>query len=415
MNELTNTEEAIQINKDIKINENKNKNDRIEECILKTIQTSSPFEKIDRHLSNVSKSICKIKIGNIIGTGFLLNFRIEQEMFYFLISNEHVIKNNIIQKINIIINISYNNEFKYTKIKLGNKKRYIKSFIDIDLDITVIEILDEDNISKEYFLRPQLESLINIRLINSMIYIPQYAGGNKLVNARGIIKEINQYEFTHLVNTEKGSSGSPIFLENSIFVIGIHKHGNKEKTENYGDFIYPAINIIKNDIKIKRNNGKYINGKYIWEDDKYYIGEFKNNLPNDKGIKYYSNGNILYQGDFMVYQMVKEQNIIQMEILNMKAFLLIIKEKEMEKLLKKMVNIILDNLKKIYQMLKEQHIIQMEIFYIKVILLMVNLKEMENIFMKMVNIIQVNLKIVYKMEKEYYSIQMEILVMKVIG
>ena len=107
MNELTNTEEAIQINKDIKINENKN--DRIEECILKTIQTSSPFEKIDRHLSNVSKSICKIKIGNIIGTGFLLNFRIEQEMFYFLISNEHVIKNDIIQNNNIIINISYNN------------------------------------------------------------------------------------------------------------------------------------------------------------------------------------------------------------------------------------------------------------------------------------------------------------------
>ena len=267
MNELTNTEDAIQINKDIKINENKN--DRIEECILKTMQTSSPFEKIDRHLSNVSKSICKIKIGNIIGTGFLLKFRIEQEMFYCLISNEHVIKNNIIQKINIIINIIYNNEFKYTKIKLGNNKRYIKSFIDIDLDITVIEILDEDNISKEYFLHPLLEIFVNIRLINSLIYIPQYASGRELVNARGTIKNINKHEFTHLANTEEGSSGSPIFLENSIFVIGIHKQGNKEKTENYGDFIYPAINIIKNDIKIKRNNGKYLNGKYIWEDNKY--------------------------------------------------------------------------------------------------------------------------------------------------
>ena len=210
-----------------------------------------------------------------------------------------VIKNDIIQKNNIIINISYNNEFKYNKIKLGNKKRYIKNFIDIDLDITVVEILDEDNISKEYFLYPQSESLINNRLINSMIYIPQYAAGNKLVNARGIIKEINKYEFIHLVNTEKGSSGSPIFLENSSLVIGIHKQGNKEKTENYGDFIYPAINIIKNDIKIKRNNGKYIDGKYIWEDNKYYIGEFKNNMPNGKGIKYYSNGNILYEGDFI--------------------------------------------------------------------------------------------------------------------
>jgi len=241
LNEIISTEEAIKINKDIKIDEIKNKNDRNEECILKAINTSSPFEKIDYFLSNVSKSICKIKIGIRIGTGFLLKFPIEQEMFYCLMSNEHVIKNHIIQNNNTIINISYNNEFKRTNIKLGNEKRYIKSFIDIGLDITVVEIVDKDNISKEYFLYPQLENLINIRLINSKIYIPQYAGGNRLVNARGIIKEIDKYEFAHLVNTEKGSSGSPIFLENSIYVIGIHKQGNKDKTENYGDFIYPVI------------------------------------------------------------------------------------------------------------------------------------------------------------------------------
>ena len=31
----------------------------------------------------------------------------------------------------------------------------------------------------------------------------------------------------------------------------------------------------------------------------YYFGEFKNNLPNGKGIKYYSNGNILYDGNLI--------------------------------------------------------------------------------------------------------------------
>ena len=41
---------------------------------------------------------------------------------------------------------------------------------------------------------------------------------------------------------------------------------------------------------------------------------------------------------------------------------------------------------------KEKYIIQMEIFYMKVIILMIKEKEMENIFVKMVNIIQVNLK-----------------------
>ena len=82
--ELTKRKESIQIKEDIKINEIESKNDRIEEIK----QTSSPFEEMDHHLSNVSKSICKIEIGNLIGTGFLLKFRIEQEMFYFLISNE---------------------------------------------------------------------------------------------------------------------------------------------------------------------------------------------------------------------------------------------------------------------------------------------------------------------------------------
>jgi len=134
----------------------------------------------------------------------------------------------------------------------------MKSFIDNELDITVVEILDEDNISKDYFLASNSENWINNELINSMIYIPQYPNGKELMNARGIIKEINNNEFTHLANTEKGSSGSPIFLENSIDVIGIHKEDNKDKTENYGDFIYPAINKIKNDIREKKNKGKYI-------------------------------------------------------------------------------------------------------------------------------------------------------------
>ena len=98
-NELDITKETIQINKEIKINEpikmteSKNKNNKVKECI---IETSSPFEKLDLHLSDVSKSICKIRIEikseAIIGTGFLLKFYIDQELFYCLISNEHVIK-----------------------------------------------------------------------------------------------------------------------------------------------------------------------------------------------------------------------------------------------------------------------------------------------------------------------------------
>ena len=237
-----------------KSNENENKisgtnlisirNSRINECI---IEGSSPFEPANTLNKNVAKSICKIKIKRgdeiIKGTGFLLAFRIDQEKFYCLVSNEHIIKEQFLND-DININILYDNEFKSFEINLNNKKRYMKSLKDVNLDITVVELLGEDNISKDYYLYPEIEEWINNDLINNSIYIPQYPGGKGLMNAKGIIKEINKYEFTHLANTEQGSSGSPIFLENRINIIGIHKQGNIKKTENYGDFIYPAINII---------------------------------------------------------------------------------------------------------------------------------------------------------------------------
>ena len=111
------------------------------------------------------------------------------------------------------------------------------------------------------------------------------------------IDKINKNEFIYLTNIENDLSGLPIFLENSDNILGIRKGNNK--TENYCDFIHPVIDIIKNHINERRNNGKYINGKYIYEDDKYYIGEFKDNIPNGKGIKYYKNGNIQYEGNFI--------------------------------------------------------------------------------------------------------------------
>ena len=154
------------INQSIKMNKT---NNRVNECILEV----SPLTKIDiqdPHISNISKSICKLKIviqkqnqlQTIKGTGFLLKIYIDQECFYCLMSNEHVITNDIIYDNNNIY-IYYDNELKLANIQLNdNKKRYIKSFKDKDLDISVIEILDEDNISKDYFLYPESNIIINI-------------------------------------------------------------------------------------------------------------------------------------------------------------------------------------------------------------------------------------------------------------
>ena len=226
------------------------KNNRKNECIIKG---SPPFEKIDRIIAYVSKSICKVIIKKESfysqGTGFLLAIWIDDERFFCLVSNEHVIQKKFLND-EYIIKISYDNEFITKYIDLNNNKRYMRSFTNIGIDLTIVQILEEDNISKDYFLYPD-EQNINNELINSSIYIPQFPGGKQLMNAKGKIKEIKKNEFAHLANTEQGSSGSPIFLENSIYVIGIHKAENTDSTENYGDFIYPAINIIKVDIRKK--------------------------------------------------------------------------------------------------------------------------------------------------------------------
>ena len=42
------------------------------------------------------------------------------------------------------------------------------------------------------------------------------------------------------------------------------------------------------------NDKREGNGKYIYENGEYYLGQCKNNLKHGKGIYYYKNGNIKY-------------------------------------------------------------------------------------------------------------------------
>ena len=136
-----------------KIEENKGniENEQDDEYI---IDPSKPFIEFDPNTSKeFSKNICQIvretKNEKIIQTGFFLRFLVDLERFYCLMTNDYVINDESIIN-NQIINIKYE-EDKTLTIKLDRKNRYIKSFKDKDLDITVIEILNEDNISKKYF------------------------------------------------------------------------------------------------------------------------------------------------------------------------------------------------------------------------------------------------------------------------
>ena len=64
------------------------------------------------------------------------------------------------------------------------------------------------------------------------------------------------------------------------------------------------VNIIQDNGKIIYegdwiNNKREGNGKYIFENGEYYIGQFKNGLFHGKGIYYYSNGKIKKKGNWI--------------------------------------------------------------------------------------------------------------------
>ena len=254
-----------------------------------SIINTSKIIPIPDTVITATKSLCKILARNQVSSGFLIKLFKGDQDFFCLMTNEHIITKDIIKN-KEKIKFYYDNESKIKEINLNNE-RFIKDFTDNELDITVIEILAKDKIDERYFLLPCIDYMINYeRLLNKEITVIQYPGG-KLRYSNGIIKEIKKNEITHLASTEPGSSGSPILIKDTIKVIGIHKSGNKDNSENYADLIGPIFKFFSNFKKEK--------DKIVYENGEYYVGEFKNGLKHGKGILYYKNGNIKYEGYFI--------------------------------------------------------------------------------------------------------------------
>ena len=93
----------------------------------------------------------------------------------------------------------YDNDLYKIDIKLVGKERFIENIEDLNLnitDITVVEIIKDDNINDKYFL---LAELININkdLINRRIYLLHYPLNQKLKVSEGTIKNIDNNEFSY--------------------------------------------------------------------------------------------------------------------------------------------------------------------------------------------------------------------------
>ena len=274
-------------------------------------------------INKSEKSICEIKCDNGYGTGFfcILRYPDKYNKIYCLITNYHVIDNNMInykENIEIIMNN------KEIKINLNNKR---KIWINEEIDYTCIEIIKEDNIIEN----------INPFDINDNCYNNNY--DNKNYNKKGIIissigstKYIeipqgifyyiknNNENFYHDCNTEGGFSGGPIILINNLSIIGIHKGYDKNENKNIGIYLNEIINNInknkeykeKNEIKciiyIDKNNYKEDIILFNNNDDNknefidninVYINENKIDIKND-GNKWKINYNFKNKGEYEI-------------------------------------------------------------------------------------------------------------------
>ena len=288
-------------------------NERRDEMIIKNTLLPGMANLIKmKDIIEVSKSICKIKYSNIVGTGFFIKLYKKDEPFYCLMSCEHVITEKMIDS-GESIKVLYNNENDCLTINLYESERFIRNYRYLNIDTTVIQILDKDNIKKDLFLLPNYDYKNGYeKFENKEIYILQYPGGNEISNAFGNITKINIYshEFTHLGSTLPGSSGSPILLKKSKTVLGIHKQGNKTKNENYGNFIGPIVDSIKNDFEFIKNKNddsieeyEIINkntkmGKFRKKGELCFVGLLVNDLREGRGILFHKNNKKIYEGEF---------------------------------------------------------------------------------------------------------------------
>ena len=168
---------------------------------------SISLKGIEIILEQMKKEVCKINIGKIKGTGFFckIPFIDNNNLLPVLITNNHIIDENILKKGKILLLI--NNEEK--EIELENIIKYTNK----EYDITIIEIKNKDKI--ENYLEIDNNKRNNKLYIGESIYILNYSN-KKMKVSYGIIKEVNKYEFDNLCYVEKYSSGGPIFnIENN--------------------------------------------------------------------------------------------------------------------------------------------------------------------------------------------------------
>ena len=305
----------------------------LEEYIKNSVKPIS-LEGMCKITEQMKYSICKIyKIGST-GTGFLCNLPYKSIKIPFLITNNHILNEKEIEN-NKKIAISFNNEKIFMDILIDESRI---TLTNKDLDFTLIEIKNKDNISLNNILELDKnimieEDYINKTYTDESIYTLHYPKGDNIVASFGLIKGINNPKINHSCCTEEGSSGAPILSLKNLNVVGIHFGFKQGFKFNQGTIIKYAI-IELNKIKKK---------KILQEDyNKSFPLNANNNLFNNMNINYIKSDNdqkeriIKYENSQAIIAFPEEKcelyNIIFEDSSNLKTNIIIPPYKEISQL-----------------------------------------------------------------------------------
>jgi len=225
-------------------------------------------------------SILRITLYKGEATGFFIKIKLNNKKKKCLFTCFHVISDQDIQN-QITIDIYFGKKGKesHREIELDKNKRFMRAYKEED--VTLIEIIDEDNISDGKYLNPDCYYEFNYnRYLDKNFYLAGYPENHdeRCISSGRIIEigvyinyEKVNYKFYHKLDTRRGSSGSPITNDKGD-VIGIHTDGIDSLNKNIGTFIGKILD----NLKAEYNNGNNKNIHYI---------NINNN--NDKVDKYH--------------------------------------------------------------------------------------------------------------------------------
>ena len=190
-------------------------------------------------LQQMQNCICKINNKKGKGTGFFCYIPSKNEKTPVMITNNHIIDEEILRE-NKNIRVTINDDEKNIDIKIDNNRIL---YTNKGYDITIIEINKVEEI--KVFL--EIDEKIfddNTNIFNENIYILQYP--NSLNNQKayvsyGILKDIEIDNISYKCSTDYGSSGSPILNILNNKIIGIHKEYVKNKKYNRGNLLKYTI------------------------------------------------------------------------------------------------------------------------------------------------------------------------------